>query len=273
MKKLVVAMLAIIISGSLANAQDAVKNSKVILKNGTTVVGTVQKQGNEVIVTDTFGDVFYFSESEISKIQDEDNGTAKKSKKSGKSGKAAAPKDSGKSAAKSEIDEYKRDIKYIYKQSHTQGKDIIDSFWGENGKARFYYEKSVRAKRTAAAMGILGPCLIGAGHINIVRSFDMGYYEETVYYHPGEEYESRSRDWIPDPNSFNVFLSGTIVAALGGAMLLSSFFIPISARKNLKYSYSYHDSYGKNRSMNVSAAPTFYAHNGAGVGMGISITF
>lgn len=259
-------MLAIIISGSLANAQDAVKNSKVILKNGTTVVGTVQKQGNEVIVTDSFGDVFYFSESEISNIQVEGNGTAKKSKKSGES---AAPKDSEKSAkpgksAKSEIDEYKRDIKYIYKQSHTQGKDIIDSFWGENGKARFYYEKSVRAKRTAVAMGILGPCLIGAGHINIVRYYNMGHYEKIV------DGENEFQYFSSDPN---VYLSGTIVAALGGAMLFSSFFIPISARKNLKYSYSYHDSYGKKRSMNISAAPTFYAYNGTGVGMGISITF
>ena len=68
MKKLFFLILAIVCSVVIANAQNTSGTSKVALKNGIVIEGTVTTQGDDIIVTTANGDMFYYSRSEISSI-------------------------------------------------------------------------------------------------------------------------------------------------------------------------------------------------------------
>lgn len=52
----------------IANAQNTSGASKVALRNGTVIEGTVTTQGDDIIVTTANGDMFFYSRSEISSI-------------------------------------------------------------------------------------------------------------------------------------------------------------------------------------------------------------
>lgn len=52
----------------IANAQNTSGASKVALRNGIVIEGTVTTQGDDIIVTTANGDMFYYSRSEISSI-------------------------------------------------------------------------------------------------------------------------------------------------------------------------------------------------------------
>lgn len=52
----------------IANAQNTSGASKVALKNGIVIEGTVTTQGDDIIVTTANGDMFFYSRSEISSI-------------------------------------------------------------------------------------------------------------------------------------------------------------------------------------------------------------
>lgn len=68
MKKIIILILAVVCPALIANAQNTSETSKVTLKNGTVIEGTVMTQGDDVIVTTANGDMFYYSRSEISRI-------------------------------------------------------------------------------------------------------------------------------------------------------------------------------------------------------------
>ena len=68
MKKLFFLILAIVCSVVIANAQNTSGASKVALKNGIVIEGTVTTQGDDIIVTTANGDMFFYSRSEISSI-------------------------------------------------------------------------------------------------------------------------------------------------------------------------------------------------------------
>ncbi len=235
MKRFFLYFLASIIFGQFAIAQDNTQNGKVILKNGSVITGTIQTQGSDVVVTNESGDVFYFTRSEIGKIQFGDNNEKKEDIKDSK---------------KSGLPEYRKTVRNVYREDKIFG-EAVDAFWGENEMARRYYEKSRQNKRAAIALGVIGPCLVSSGVVMLMYS-DY-YYGDAL---------------SPDP----LFYPSIVAMSVGSIMTLTACFLPIAAHKNMKYSYSYYDRYGKTRAMNISVVPELYARN-AGAGIGLSITF
>lgn len=119
MKKLFFLILAIVCSVVIANAQNTSGTSKVALKNGIVIEGTVTTQGDDIIVTTANGDMFYYSRSEISSI--------------------TAPRDSNVSRVESSspslsFREYKRAAKAAWRDVKTT------EFWGDNTTSMDYYQ-------------------------------------------------------------------------------------------------------------------------------------
>lgn len=126
----------------IANAQNTSGASKVALKNGTVIEGTVTTQGDDIIVTTANGDMFYYSRSEISCI--------------------TAPRDSNISRAESSslsFREYKRAAKAAWRDVKTT------EFWGDNTSSMDYYQGYRTRKRLSTIFCCSGAAVTFAGII------------------------------------------------------------------------------------------------------------
>lgn len=152
MKKLFFLILAIVCSVVIANAQNTSGASKVALRNGTVIEGTVTTQGDDIIVTTANGDMFYYSRSEISSI--------------------TAPRDSNISRSESSspslsFREYKRAAKAAWRDVKTT------EFWGDNTTSMDYYQGYRTRKRLSTIFCCSGAVVTFAG-IVIGSEFDEG---------------------------------------------------------------------------------------------------
>lgn len=244
MKKLLYLFLAIALSTAMANAQDSAQNGKVALKNGSVIEGTIQKQGNDVIVTTTAGDVFYFSQDEISRIQTEDTTSGNTSSVFRPTGKAG-------------FMTYKKEAKAAYREARVFGGDV-SQFWGGNEQAQHYYEKYKRLNTAAWITAATGGALIGVVGPVLLSAYDS------------EPYTKYTDEWGNEISYDEGYFIGSVASfAIGGACLLTACILPIVAQSNLKRSYQYYDRYGKNHSLNISATPVIYAQGGAGIGISL----
>lgn len=128
----------------IANAQNTSGASKVALKNGTVIEGTVTTQGDDIIVTTANGDMFFYSRSEISSI--------------------TAPRDSNISRAESSspslsFREYKRAAKAAWRDVKTT------EFWGDNTTSMDYYQGYRTRKRLGTIFCCSGAAVTFAGII------------------------------------------------------------------------------------------------------------
>lgn len=128
----------------IANAQNTSEASKVALRNGTVIEGTVTTQGDDIIVTTANGDMFYYSRSEISSI--------------------TAPRDSNISRAESSspslsFREYKRAAKAAWRDVKTT------EFWGDNTTSMDYYQRYRTRKRLSTIFCCSGAAVTFAGII------------------------------------------------------------------------------------------------------------
>lgn len=128
----------------IANAQNTSGASKVALRNGTVIEGTVTTQGDDIIVTTANGDMFYYSRSEISSI--------------------TAPRDSNISRAESSspslsFREYKRAAKAAWRDVKTT------EFWGDNTTSMDYYQGYRTRKRLSTIFCCSGAAVTFAGII------------------------------------------------------------------------------------------------------------
>lgn len=128
----------------IANAQNTSGASKVALRNGTVIEGTVTTQGDDIIVTTANGDMFYYSRSEISSI--------------------TAPRDSNISRAESSspslsFREYKRVAKAAWRDVKTT------EFWGDNTTSMDYYQGYRTRKRLGTVFCCSGAAVTFAGII------------------------------------------------------------------------------------------------------------
>ncbi len=243
MKKLFFLLLSIVLFSTVAGAQDENReNGKVILKNGSVVEGTISKQGNDVIVTTSAGDVFYYSASEVARISRSDAGTSKGVK---------TDVNSQSTASKSGFKAFKKNTRAAYREAKAFGSDI-NKYWGANDKARYYYEKSRKWDKAAWITASAGAGLIVLG--GIFYACDDAYYDayskgDVLYYGYGWEV-----GWML---SFSV----------GSAVLVASCFLPIGSHINLKRSYEYYDHEGKSHTAVFNASPVLYAQGGAGIGV------
>lgn len=128
----------------IANAQNTSGASKVALKNGIVIEGTVTTQGDDIIVTTANGDMFYYSRSEISSI--------------------TAPRDSNVSRVESSspslsFREYKRAAKAAWRDVKTT------EFWGDNTTSMDYYQGYRTRKRLSTIFCCSGAAVTFAGII------------------------------------------------------------------------------------------------------------
>lgn len=128
----------------IANAQNTSGASKVALKNGIVIEGTVTTQGDDIIVTTANGDMFYYSRSEISSI--------------------TAPRDSNVSRVESSspslsFREYKRAAKAAWRDVKTT------EFWGDNTTSMDYYQGYRTRKRLSTIFCCSGTAVTFAGII------------------------------------------------------------------------------------------------------------
>lgn len=128
----------------IANAQNTSGASKVALRNGTVIEGTVTTQGDDIIVTTANGDMFFYSRSEISSI--------------------TAPRDSNISRAESSspslsFREYKRAAKAAWRDVKTT------EFWGDNTTSMDYYQGYRTRKRLSTIFCCSGAAVTFAGII------------------------------------------------------------------------------------------------------------
>ena len=128
----------------IANAQNTSGASKVALRNGTVIEGTVTTQGDDIIVTTANGDMFYYSRSEISSI--------------------TAPRDSNVSRVESSspslsFREYKRAAKAAWRDVKTT------EFWGDNTTSMDYYQGYRTRKRLSTIFCCSGAAVTFAGII------------------------------------------------------------------------------------------------------------
>lgn len=128
----------------IANAQNTSGASKVALRNGTVIEGTVTTQGDDIIVTTANGDMFLYSRSEISSI--------------------TAPRDSNISRAESSspslsFREYKRAAKAAWRDVKTT------EFWGDNTTSMDYYQGYRTRKRLSTIFCCSGAAVTFAGII------------------------------------------------------------------------------------------------------------
>ena len=150
MKKLFSLILAIVCSMAIANAQNTLGTNKVTLKNGSVIEGSVTTQGDDIIVTTSNGDMFYYSRSEISSI--------------------TAPKASNMtSTASSSLSfrEYKKAAKAAWRDVKTT------EFWGENATSLDYYKGYKTRKRLSTIFCCSGAVVTFAG-IVFGSEFDEG---------------------------------------------------------------------------------------------------
>lgn len=128
----------------IANAQNTSGASKVALRNGTVIEGTVTTQGDDIIVTTANGDMFFYSRSEISSI--------------------TAPRDSNVSRVESSspslsFREYKRAAKAAWRDVKTT------EFWGDNTTSMDYYQGYRTRKRLSTIFCCSGAAVTFAGII------------------------------------------------------------------------------------------------------------
>ena len=242
MKKLFFLLLSIVLFSTVAGAQDENReNGKVILKNGSVVEGTISKQGNDVIVTTSAGDVFYYSASEVARISRSDAGTSKGVK---------TDVNSQSTASKSGFKAFKKNTRAAYREAKAFGSDI-NKYWGANDKARYYYEKSRKWDKAAWITASAGAGLIVLGGIFYACDDNLSYYDskEDVYYGEG---------W---------YVGAVLSFSFGSALLVASCFLPIGSHINLKRSYEYYDREGKSHTAVFNASPVLYAQGGAGIGV------
>ena len=128
----------------IANAQNTSGASKVALRNGTVIEGTMTTQGDDIIVTTANGDMFFYSRSEISSI--------------------TAPRDSNVSRVESSspslsFREYKRAAKAAWRDVKTT------EFWGDNTTSMDYYQGYRTRKRLSTIFCCSGAAVTFAGII------------------------------------------------------------------------------------------------------------
>lgn len=128
----------------ITNAQNTSGASKVALRNGTVIEGTVTTQGDDIIVTTANGDMFLYSRSEISSI--------------------TAPRDSNVSRVESSspslsFREYKRAAKAAWRDVKTT------EFWGDNTTSMDYYQGYRTRKRLSTIFCCSGAAVTFAGII------------------------------------------------------------------------------------------------------------
>lgn len=239
MKKLLFLFLAAVLSATAVNAQEVARNGKVTLKTGSVIEGSVQTQGNDVIVTNAAGDVFYFTKSEISKISLDDGTSDSRSSSSVPAGKSG-------------FKAFRKDAKAAYREAKIFGNDV-SQFWGENAKAQHYYEKHRKLNRAAWITAATGGALVAVAGPSLLVVYDESYYKDYDY----EGYDE------------GLFIASMASFAVGGACLITACILPIVAKNNLKRSWQYYDRYGRNHALNISAAPVVYAQGGAGIGISL----
>lgn len=242
MKKLFFLLLSVVLFSTVAGAQDENReNGKVILKNGSVVEGTISKQGNDVVVTTASGDVFYYSASEIARISRSDAGTSKGVK---------TDVNSQSTASRSGFKAFKKNTRAAYREAKAFGTDI-NKYWGTNGNAKYYYEKSRKWDKAAWITASAGAGLVVLGGIFYACEDNLSYYDskEDVYYGYG---------W---------YVGEVLSFSFGSALLVASCFLPIGSHINLKRSYEYYDHEGKSHTAVFNASPVLYAQGGAGIGV------
>ena len=252
MKKLFFLLLSVVLFSTVAGAQDENReNGKVILKNGSVIEGTISKQGSDVVVTTAFGDVFYYSASEIARISRSDAGTSKGVK---------TDVNSQSTASKSGFKAFKKNTRAAYREAKAFGTDI-NKYWGTNEKAKYYYEKSRKWDKAAWVTASVGGVVFVSGII-----FNVAYLET---FEEERRYDEQGRLTFQGPAYYNKgYYAATIVGYLvGGAALLTSCFLPIGSHINLKRSYEYYDHEGKSHTAVFNASPVLYAQGGAGIGV------
>lgn len=235
MKKIIILILAVVCPALIANAQNTSETSKVTLKNGTVIEGTVMTQGDDVIVTTANGDMFYYSRSEISRI------TVPRTSSTSRAESSESPALS--------FEEYKRAAKAAWRDVKTT------DFWGDNTTSMRYYQKYKRRKNLSTVVCCTGAAVSAVGIVRIiVNTVDGWTYDE--YYKQYGVYDY-SYQILP-------FL------ASGCALIISGCVLTAPAKAKLKRSYEYYDNYGKNHAINVSTTPVVYAQGGAGLGIRIN---
>ncbi len=135
---------------------------------------------------------------------------------------------------------FKKNTKDAYREAKAFGTDI-NQYWGTNDRAKYYYDKSRKIRRAAYGTAISGALLSVAGTAFLFAD----------------------NDWV--------WVCGLALLPVGGAMLLTSCFIPIGSYTNLKRSYEYYTRDGKSHSAVFNASPVLYAQGGAGIG--VKLTF
>ncbi len=154
MKKLFSLILAIVCSMAIADAQNTLGTNKVTLKNGSVIEGSVTTQGDDIIVTTSNGDMFYYSRSEISSI--------------------TSPKASdmpGTASSSMSFREYKKAAKSAWRDVKTT------EFWGENATSLDYYKGYKRRTRLSLIFCCSGVALTIAGKI----CWDDGILDEEAF--------------------------------------------------------------------------------------------
>lgn len=250
MKKLLFLFLAAVLSATAVNAQEATRNGKVTLKTGSVIEGSVQTQGNDVIVTNAAGDVFYFTKSEISKISLDDGTSDSRSSSSVPAGKSG-------------FKAFRKDAKAAYREAKIFGNDVCQ-FWGENAKAQHYYEKHRKLNRASWITATTGAAFVAVAGPVLFIAYDYGwcYYDKSWT----DEYGNYHSEHVDDEYIFGLSMASF---AVGGACLITACILPIVAKNNLKRSWQYYDRYGRNHALNISAAPVVYAQGGAGIGISL----